>query len=296
MDDNAVRTFWDQVRTELNRTPLEPEVEPVTPELDSLVGSSKVTMTGLGGVRICASYSVPRLSRPGPMPAVMFTPGYGGGTAWTNVIGLAHDQGYCVLGLYPRGQGLSTEHWSMPEGLTKLTMGLDAPANQYYRLGYADCLRGIDFLCSREEVDSSRIGVLGMSQGGGLTLATAALDERVRVAVAHEPFLCNYPVAVESATTGPYLELIDLFRRQPEMKQSALETLAWIDPVNLARWIQCPTLVTVGLADTTCPPETIRPVYDRISPMKCLVEMPGRGHGWYYEYRALDHMWLKLHL
>ena len=47
-----------------------------------------------------------------------------------------------------------------------------------------DCLRGIDFLTSRAEVDPSRIGVLGFSQGGGLTLATAALDSRVKAAVA----------------------------------------------------------------------------------------------------------------
>ena len=47
-----------------------------------------------------------------------------------------------------------------------------------------DCLRGLDFLCYRQEIDSERLGMWSRSQGGGLTLATAALDLRLKVAVA----------------------------------------------------------------------------------------------------------------
>ena len=37
----------------------------------------------------------------------------------------------------------------------------------------------VDFLCSRPAIDTSRIGVWGFSQGGGLSLATATLDRRI---------------------------------------------------------------------------------------------------------------------
>ena len=50
-----------------------------------------------------------------------------------------------------------------------------------------DCVRRIDFLASRPEVDAARLGMWSRSQGGGLTLATAALEQRLRVAVAEEP-------------------------------------------------------------------------------------------------------------
>src|SRR5574341_1049101 len=46
-----------------------------------------------------------------------------------------------------------------------------------------DSMRAIDYLCSLEEVDPSRIGVTGNSGGGLNTLYTAALDSRVRAAV-----------------------------------------------------------------------------------------------------------------
>ncbi len=284
------------MKAELAQAPIDASEEPVEPELDRLVTTRKITTTSLGGVKICAYFCVPQIPGAGPLPAVVYTPGYGGDTSWTTVAGIAYDQGYCVLTLYPRGQGPSKHHWQVPEGLTKLTMGLDAPSNHYYRMGYADCLRGIDFLCSRDEVDSSRIGVIGLSQGGGLTLATAALDDRVRVAISHEPFLSNYPVSVETATTGPYLELTKHFSANPQLKQASLDTLAWIDPLNLAPWISCPTMVSVGQIDTTCPPETIRPIYDRIPALKSLVEFPGCGHGWLYEYRQNDRHWLGMYL
>ena len=44
-----------------------------------------------------------------------------------------------------------------------------------YRGFYVDATRAVDFLLSRPEVDHTRIGVHGSSQGGALTLTTAAL-------------------------------------------------------------------------------------------------------------------------
>lgn len=44
-------------------------------------------------------------------------------------------------------------------------------------------IRALDYLASREEVDSDRIGATGRSGGGAYTFWVAALDERVRVAV-----------------------------------------------------------------------------------------------------------------
>src|SRR5690606_7211405 len=42
-----------------------------------------------------------------------------------------------------------------------------------------DSMRAIDYLVSREDVDSERIGTLGISMGGTMAWWLAALDERV---------------------------------------------------------------------------------------------------------------------
>lgn len=44
-------------------------------------------------------------------------------------------------------------------------------------------IRGIDYLCSRPDVDPEKIGVTGISGGGATTVWVAAADERVKVAV-----------------------------------------------------------------------------------------------------------------
>lgn len=44
-------------------------------------------------------------------------------------------------------------------------------------------IRGIDYLCSRPDVDPERIGVTGISGGGASTVWIAAADDRVKVAV-----------------------------------------------------------------------------------------------------------------
>ncbi len=44
-------------------------------------------------------------------------------------------------------------------------------------------VRGIDYLCSRDDVDPEKIGVTGISGGGATTCWVAAADDRVKVAV-----------------------------------------------------------------------------------------------------------------
>lgn len=46
-----------------------------------------------------------------------------------------------------------------------------------------DNLRALDYLCTREEIDSTRIGTIGMSMGSTMSWWLAALDERIKVCV-----------------------------------------------------------------------------------------------------------------
>ena len=46
-----------------------------------------------------------------------------------------------------------------------------------------DAIRAIDYLCSRDDVDASRLGTMGISMGSTMAWWVAALDERIKVCV-----------------------------------------------------------------------------------------------------------------
>jgi cephalosporin-C deacetylase len=158
-----------------------------------------------------------------------------------------------------------------------------------------DCIRGLDFLGSRPEVDPERLGMWSRSQGGGFTLATASLDPRLKVAVAEEPFLCNYPLAVD-LTSSPYSELRDYLALHPQQRAEVLETLSYFDCLNLADRITCPTLVDIGKKDQTCPYDTIIPVFERIPGPKALHVYPELTHSPCTDFNAHAMSWLRRYL
>ena len=63
-----------------------------------------------------------------------------------------------------------------------------------------DLLCGIDYLQTRKEVDRSRIGCIGLSGGGCMTMHVAAIDERVKAAVISGAFTSYHSYALEIET------------------------------------------------------------------------------------------------
>lgn len=274
MPDENIKRFWQNTLDLLAKEDPKAKIEPAPEQSGREYDTCRVTTCSFEGRRIRAWFTLPKDRPPGRrFPAVVALPGYGGEKAIPAHLAVL---GYAVLTLYPRGQGESEAEWRL-EHSTKLTYNLGDPELYYYRGAYMDCVRGLDFLCSREEIDPERIGVWGRSQGGGLTLATVALDGRPRAAVAEEPFLCSYPISVDIATS-PYSELRDYLVEHPGERQSVLSTLSYFDPLNLAADIQCPTLVDIGMKDDVCPYNTIMPVFEAIKVPKSIMVYPDLAH------------------
>jgi cephalosporin-C deacetylase len=148
-----------------------------------------------------------------------------------------------------------------------------------YRGFYVDTWRGIDFLLSRPGVDPTRIGVTGASQGGGLTICTAAMRPEIRAAAAGAPYLCGYLDAIELTHTYPYEEINDYLRQHPDSRSAVEETLAYFDGLNFADLITCPIIVNIGLQDNVCPPETGYALFNTIgSADKRLYPYDSHGH------------------
>ena len=248
--DQQVADFWAATRSILDETPIDAILTECPERSGREYETWNVALNSYGGQRLRAFYTVPRHApRSGTFPALLAVPGYGGGKDIPYHVVM---QGFAALTLFPRAQGESVPEWDLPAGTTKLTYNVTDRDTYYYRAGYMDCVRGVDFLAARDEIAGNRIGMWSRSQGGGFTLSTAALDHRLAAAVAEEPFMCNYPAAID-IDTRPYDELYNFAQENPELRPAMLDTLRYFDTLTLADAIQCPTLVNIGMADTTCP-------------------------------------------
>ena len=266
--------FWRSVEEQARAIPLRAEVvhSPLrsSPEMDVY----EVFYDSLDHVRIAAWYCVPKgASR--PLPAILFLPGYLSDPPipkeWAR-------KGYAALTVAPRGKVRSNRQFN-PGYPGLLTYSIVDRNTYSYRGFYVDAWRGVDFLLSREEVDPERIGVTGSSQGGGLTITTAAMRPQVRAAAAGCPYLTGFVDAIRLTHTYPYQEINDYLRLHPERRQAVEETLAYFDAINFADRITCPIIVNIGLQDNVCPPETGYAVFEAIASQdKRLYPYDGHGH------------------
>jgi len=233
-----------------------------------------VFYTSLDHVRIAGWYCRPA-RRASLMPAILLSPGYQMDPPipkeWAR-------KGYVALSVAPRGKLRSLRQFN-PGYPNLLTHNIVDRHTYAYRGFYVDTWRGLDFLLSRDEVDPARIGVTGSSQGGGLTIVTAAMRPEVRAAAAGAPYLCGFMDAIELTRTYPYEEISDYLRTHPERRPEVEETLAYFDGISFADRISCPIIVNIGLQDNVCPPETGYALFDRIgSKDKQLYPYDGHGH------------------
>jgi len=222
-----------------------------------------VTFPGFGGHPIRGWLVLPA-NRSGRLPLVVQYLGYGGGRGFPHELLHWAASGYAYFRMDTRGQGSG---WSMgatadPVGTTPsipgmMTKGILERNDYYYRRVFTDGVRAIDMLVAQDFVDGDRIAVCGGSQGGGISLAVAGIDPRVKAVMADVPFLCDFPRAVQKAARDPYLEIVRFLAQHRDKKARVFETLRYFDGVNFARQARAAALFSVAVMDDICPPSTV---------------------------------------
>jgi cephalosporin-C deacetylase len=233
-----------------------------------------VEFSGANGDRIRAWYILPPKTQDQPLPLVVKFIGYGGGRGLPAEHTLLPSAGFATFVMDTRGQG---GRWTVgatgdpaaggngPENASVMTRGLARPEDYYYTRLYVDAVRAVESAAELEEVDDTKVAVSGMSQGGGLALAAAALlGDTVKVCHADVPFLCDIWRAVTLTADAPYSEVSEFLSHQVELVDVAKETLSYVDCALLARRITADCLLSVGLMDTVSPPSTVFAAYNAI--------------------------------
>ena len=250
--------YWMDAQAELARSPLDYEMIPV-PEGESKTGLLyKVRLNSMGDIPICGWYYQPKDEDQQPYPAIQLMPGYGSEEPPLD----RTNEGLITFALSPRGHGHSNEKFTLPE--QHHLWNILEPKEYYYRQAFMDGLRGLEFLRARKEVDATRILLEGGSQGGLLTLATAALDGNVQAAVANIVTMVNFPDLLKIATEGSTLLTAQYLQKHPKLREPVLKMLNYVDLVHFVPRIQCPVLMVMGYQDRICPPHNGIVAYNRL--------------------------------
>jgi len=204
---------------------------------------------------------------------------------WLDKLGYVA-QGYTVAALDCRGQGGLSEDKGGVTGWTlngHIVRGLDGPPeNMLFRHIFLDTAQLAKIVMEMDDVDETRVGATGGSQGGALTLVCAALEPRIAKAAPLFPFLCDYKRVWEmDLDKDAYDELQTYFRRfdpRHEREDEIFTQLGYIDVQHLASRIEAEVLMAVGLRDMICPPSTQFAAYNKITTSKSLALYHEFGH------------------
>lgn len=280
--------YWDTALEEMRQT--RPEVEIVPSGFTvPYAHCEHLYFTGVGGARVHAQLLRPKAVN-GKNPAVLMFHGYAGNSGdWQTKLPLVA-AGFTVVAMDCRGQGgLSNDH-SMVTGHTlqgHIVRGLSdalqgAPERLYYRQVFLDTASLANIVMGMDSVDETRVAATGMSQGGALTLACAALEPRIRLAFPICPFLCDYQRVWEiDLAAEAYFELADWFRRfdpRHERERDVFTQLGYIDIQHLADRVTADVTWFIGLADKVCPPSSQYAAYNKLAANKSMVNYPDYAH------------------
>jgi cephalosporin-C deacetylase len=274
-----LHSYWEQTLESFAHKPLN-DTREQAPCPQPYIAAYRVTYEGFDETKVHGWYLLPKFVPQTNLPCVIIYPGYSGGSEYPENYSQWLLMGIAVFAVDVRGQGGETgNQLEQSFGMVKgwMTQGILDKDSCYYKAITIDSLKAVDWVSDQPEIDSARIAVVGGSQGGGLVLITAALSDKPALAIASIPNMCQMDQGM-LMSTGSLTEAAAFVAMFPDRLDQVLETLSYYDILNLADRIKIPVMMSVGLKDTVCLPETIYAAYNRIQSSKEIHPYPFSGH------------------
>lgn len=292
-DPTDFNSFWETAKAELSTVPLDARMTLMPERCTENVNVYHVNLQNYKlGTRLYGILCVPK--KEGKYPAILQVPG-AGARPYSGDIATA-EKGIITfqIGIHgvPVNMDVSVYNNLMAGALANYwNTNLDDKDRYYYKRVYLGCVRANDFLVSLPQFDGTNLGVTGGSQGGALSIVTAALDPRVKYLAAFYPALADLTGYLKGRAGGwPHLFNKDNvgFNNTP----AKIETVDYYDVVNFARRVKVPGMYSMGFNDETCPPTSMYAAYNVINAPKELFLVQETGHWTYPEQTEKLNNWL----
>lgn len=290
------KTFWESTIEANKQIPLNPKFEKMDDLSDESVNVYHVKFQNFRyNSYIYGILSIPK--KEGKFPALLKVPGAG---VWPHFNFQDPDakKGLIVLEIRIHGiPMIMSEYgnvygdlWS--GGLNEYwTYNLDHKDKYYYKRVYAGCAKAVDFIHSLPEFDGENLGVSGGSQGGALSIITAALDSRVDYLVCYYPALSDM-TGYLNGRAGGWPHIFDKNNIEFNGTKEKIETSKYYDVVNFAKMLKVPGYYSWGYNDEVCPPTSVQSAFNVITAPKEHKIMLDAGHYSYPEQTQLTDQWM----
>ncbi len=271
--------FWEKAKAENARIPIDAKLTLLPERCTENVNVYEVNMQNFRvGARLYGILSVPKAE--GKYPAILRVPGAG-------VRGYNGDVANAEKGVITLEIGIHGIPVTLnPSVYNDLRQGalngyqyynLDDRDRFYYKRVYLGCVRAVDFIFSLPEFDGENVVVMGGSQGGALSIVTAALDSRIKGLVAFYPALSDVTGYLHGRAGG-WPHFFNQSNIEFNNTPKKIETSKYYDVVNFARHLTVPGFYSWGYNDVTCPPTSMYAAYNVITAPKTLFLSEETGH------------------
>lgn len=278
--------FWSKAIEDNKKIPLDARLRLLPDRSTEQVNVYELNIQNYQyGARLYGILCVP--TKPGKYPAKLKVPG-AGVRAYNGDIKDA-ENGIITLEIGIHGIPVTMDNYvyeNLRKGALKdyETFNWDDRDKVYYKRVYLGCVKAIDYIFTMDQFDGENLLVIGGSQGGALSIATAALDNRVKGLISYYPGLSDLTGYTKNRAGG----WPPIFKDSTEpacILEKKIETSRYFDVVNFARILKTPGFYTFGYNDMDCSPTSIYAAYNLITAPKTLVLVQETGHYTYPEQR-----------
>jgi cephalosporin-C deacetylase len=268
--------WWDAKIEQLNAVPANVQVEPNESGRPN-VEYFAIRMDNINATRIYGQLAKPRGE--GKYPALLQL-------QWAGVYGLQKSwvvdragKGWLAMNIEPHDlpgdqSPAFYQNASRTLGAYWTQGNIDREQSYFLRM-YLSAYRALDYLASRPDWDGKTLVVLGDSMGGQQSVAMAGLHPKVTALIALVPSSCDMAGPRHGRAAGfPDWEK-EATRQQNDQ---ILEVGSYFDPVNFAARIKCPSLISMGLIDETCPTAGVWSMVNQIKAPKEVLPLINSPH------------------
>lgn len=263
--------YWNLQKDQLSQIPLELEISFYESHEHST--TFEIRLNNIDGRNIYGLLSVPDTE--GPHPAILTLPPFGNGVdVVTPEHILAERVGVLSLSVSIHNVPVNLED---PVGYE--TGDSNNPDSIYYRYALMGAVQAINYLETRDDY-SGFLAINGVSQGAGLSMLLAGIEERVDLMVQSNAALCQHQGILEDKASGfpYYIERSRTEENDPIHESETINATKYYDAVYLNKNIDFPTYHIISYEDTITPSATVFAAYNQIIAPKILLHARELGH------------------